>query len=184
MKKILIALIATACAAPAFAADSYVSASVGHAKQKFNGDGLSISEKDTGFKAAVGHNFMPGVGVELGYTSFGEARMSDGTVAAWAKPKTLYAAVVGEVPLTPQFSVLGKAGVARTKTRVGAFVGSTAVADRVYENSPVVGIGAAYALTDRVKLVAEYENYGKIIDEGSDGDLKADMVSVGLRMAF
>ena len=184
MKKILIALLATAFAAPAFAADNYVSASVGHAKQKFNGDGFSISEKDTGFKAAVGHNFMPGVGLELGYASFGEARVSDGTVAAWAKPKTVYAAVVGEVPLTPQFSVTGKAGIARTKTKVGAFVGSTAVTERTYENSPVVGVGAAYALTDNVKLVAEYENYGKIIDEGSDGNLKADMVSVGLRLAF
>ena len=80
MKKVLIALIATAFAAPAFAADNYVSASVGRAKHKLEADGTRLSERDTSFKAAVGHNFKPGLGVELGYVNFGETRLNaDGT---------------------------------------------------------------------------------------------------------
>ena len=83
MKKVLIALIATAFAAPAFSADNYVSASVGRAKHKLEADGTRLSERDTSFKAAVGHNFKPGLGVELGYVNFGETRLS-----AWAVPTT------------------------------------------------------------------------------------------------
>ena len=123
MKKVLIALIATAFAAPAFAADNYVSASVGRAKHKLEADGTRLSERDTSFKAAVGHNFKPGLGVELGYVNFGETRLNADGATAWAKPKSLYAAVVGELPVADKVSVLGKLGVARSKTEIGATVG-------------------------------------------------------------
>lgn len=184
MKKVIVALIATAIAAPAaFAADNYVSASVGRAKHKLEADGMHMSEKDTSFKAAVGHNFMPGVGVELGYVNFGETRVSGNGASAWAKPKSLYAAVVGEMPVAEKFSVLGKLGVARTKTEIGATVGNlTEVGDKK-DTSAVIGVGAAYAFTDAVKLVAEYENFGKVA-KGEGDSLKVDQVSVGLRVAF
>lgn len=184
MKKVLIALIATAFAAPAaFAADNYVSASVGTAKHKLDSDGFKMSEEDTSFKAAVGRNFMPGVGVELGYVNFGESHVSGGGASVWAKPKSLYAAVVGELPVAPQFSVLGKFGVARTKTTIGATMAGVTESSSEKETSPVIGIGAAYALTDNVKLIAEYETFGKVA-KGDGGHLKVDNLSVGLRMAF
>lgn len=184
MKKVLIALIATAFAAPAaFAADNYVSASVGTAKHKIDVDGTKLSDKDTSFKAAVGHNFMPGVGVELGYVSFGESVVSGGGVTAFAKPKAVYAAVVGELPVAPRLSVLGKVGVARTKTTLGATMGGITQSDSEKDTSAVLGVGAAYAFTDTVKLVAEYEDFGKVA-KGDGGHLKADNLSVGLRVAF
>lgn len=183
VNKVFLALIATVVAAPAFAADSYVSAAFGRAKQQMEVDGNRMSQRDDGFKAAAGFHFAPGAGMELGYASFGELRLSGPGMAAWAKPKSLYAAVVGEAPLTPQFSILGKLGLARTETKVGAtFNGVTDYADEK-DTSPVIGIGAAYALTNAVKLVAEYENFGKVAK--SDGStLKADMFSVGLRLSF
>ncbi|MFD2365464.1 outer membrane protein [Pseudoduganella sp. GCM10020061] len=183
MKKVLIALIATAFAAPAFAADNYVSASVGRAKHKLEADGAKMSEKDTSFKAAVGHNFMPGVGVELGYVNFGETRVSGGGATAWAKPKSLYAAVVGEVPVADKFSVLGKLGVARSSTEIGGSIGGVTQTAKEKDTSAVIGLGAAYAFTDAVKLVAEYENFGKVA-KGEGDSLKVDQVSVGLRVAF
>lgn len=184
MKKVLIAVIATAFAAPAaFAADNYVSASVGHAKHKLHADGTKMSENDTSFKAAVGHNFKPGLGVELGYVNFGETRISANGASAWAKPKSLYAAVVGEVPVADKLSVLGKIGVARSKTEIGASVGGVTETADEKDTTAVIGLGAAYAVTDAVKLVAEYENFGKVA-RGEGDSLKVDQVSVGLRVAF
>lgn len=183
MKKVLIALIATAFAAPAFAADNYVSASVGRAKHKLEADGMKLSERDTSFKAAVGHNFKPGVGVELGYVNFGETRVSGGGVTAFAKPKSVYAAVVGEVPVAERLSVLGKLGVARSKTKIGATMGGVTESMDEKDTSAVIGLGAAYAFTDAVKLVAEYENFGKVA-KGEGDSLKLDQVSLGLRVAF
>ncbi|HEY1043616.1 MAG TPA: outer membrane beta-barrel protein [Telluria sp.] len=183
MKKVIIALIATAFAAPAFAADNYVSASVGRAKHKLEADGAKLSEKDTSFKAAVGHNFAPGVGVELGYVNFGETSVSAAGASASAKPKSVYAAVVGELPVAEKVSVLGKLGVARTKTDISATVGGITQRADEKDTSAVIGVGAAYAFTDAVKLVAEYENFGKVA-RGEGDSLKVDQVSVGLRVAF
>ena len=110
-------------------------------------------------------------------------RDSGGGATVWAKPKALYAAVVGELPVAPQFSVLGKFGVARTKTTIGATMAGVTESSSEKETSPVIGIGAAYALTDNVKLIAEYETFGKVA-KGDGGHLKVDNLSVGLRMAF
>jgi OOP family OmpA-OmpF porin len=45
------------------------------------------------------------------------------------------------------------------------------------------GVGAEFNFTKNVSMVAEYENFGKVIDE-NEANTKAQMVSVGLRYKF
>ena len=45
------------------------------------------------------------------------------------------------------------------------------------------GVGAAYSVTSALAIVAEYENFGKVLDK-NEADTKAQMVSVGLRYKF
>jgi OOP family OmpA-OmpF porin len=85
--------------------------------------------------------------------------------------------------LTDKFSVSGKLGVAATRLTHTFQLGSESVSESHNRASPLVGIGASYALNEKVALMAEYENFGKV-DKRAGEEVKAQMVSVGVRMKF
>ncbi|WP_311196864.1 outer membrane beta-barrel protein [Rugamonas apoptosis] len=95
----------------------------------------------------------------------------------------MYVAATGTLPLNEQFSLFGKLGVAfnHTEFRVWepGFSGSTTE----NQTSPMIGIGASFALDMKISFVAEYENFGKVAKDGGDS-VKADMLSVGVRFKF
>ena len=45
------------------------------------------------------------------------------------------------------------------------------------------GVGVSYAVTPNLAVIAEYQNFGKII-KGDGADLKAHLVSAGVRFSF
>jgi OOP family OmpA-OmpF porin len=182
-KQILIALIGTALAAP-FAVQAegfYVGGNIGRAEQKWSADGVgSVKESDTAFKLVGGMNFNKNVGAEIGYVDFGKASFSDGINTVTAKPRALYAAVTGTLPLNEQFSLTAKAGLSanRVKFSVTGFGDETEK-----ETSAIFGIGAAYKFAPNLAAVVEYENFGKIV-KGEGANIKADLISVGIRYSF
>jgi OOP family OmpA-OmpF porin len=183
MKKMILAALAVSCALPAMAQNFYAGASVGRSEQKLNTTGMSISDNDTGFKVFGGYQFTPVIGVEAGYAQFGEASVSGGGATATAKPKSFYGAVTGTVPLTNEISLFGKLGAARSRTTVTASYLGTTESAKQNETSLLVGLGASYALNEKVSLVAEYENFGKVA-KGDGDSLKVDQFSVGARFKF
>jgi OOP family OmpA-OmpF porin len=183
MKKLIVAALAVSCAVPALAQDFYAGASVGRAKQKLDVEGTSISDKGTGFKVFGGYQFNPMFGAEIGYAQFGTASVSGGGATASAKPKTFYGAVTGTIPLDNQFALIGKLGAANTRTTVNASFMGEKWSEKQSDTSLLVGVGASYALNDKVSLVAEYENFGKV-SKGEGGSLKVDQFSVGARFKF
>ena len=185
MKRIILAAVATIACNVALAAEpgAYVSASVGSAEQKLAFDGFDISKSDTAFQLTTGYRYTPNVGIELGYANLGKAEISADGDSVSAKPQVLHLAVTGNYNLTPEFAFTGKLGLAHTSTKVSAKSGSMSASETESENSLMVGVGMSYKVAPGVDVIAEYQDFGKIV-KGDGADLKAHVVSVGVRYSF
>ena len=165
------------------AGNAYIGGSVGRAEQKLSVEGMSISDTDTGYKLVGGYQITPAVGVEAGYAVLGESNVTADGDSLGAEPKSFYVAVTGTLPLSPVASAFVKLGAARTKTTLYTSFMGDFESYKNTETSVVAGIGASYALSKQVAVVAEYEHFGKVAKE--DGaSLKADLLSVGVRFSF
>jgi OOP family OmpA-OmpF porin len=191
MKQTFLAVAITAALAVPFAAHAegaYIGANVGHVNQKASVDDLgSETESKTGYKLYGGFDFSKNFGVEGGYVDFGKSSGSgtDGvdTFSYSLKPTGVYVAVTGTLPLSEQFSLFGKVGASfnHTKARVTLNADSASGSDN--RTSTLIGIGAAYNFNKNLALVAEYEDFGKVIKD-DDASLKVNMFSIGLRYHF
>jgi OOP family OmpA-OmpF porin len=181
-KHLLIALVGTALILPAAAQaeGAYIGASVGSTESKFNDSGISLKDSDTGFKLTAGYDFTKNFGVEIGYADLGKPSISNGTDMAYAEPRAYYLAGTATYPIDQAFSVFAKAGVTNNRTKVG---GTGISSEKFTHTAAMFGLGAAYNFTKNVAAVIEYENFGKTVDE-QGGNLKSDMVSIGLRYKF
>lgn len=156
------------------------------------GFGSSFDENDTAFKIGAGIQLNRYVGVEFQYLDLGspeyKATLSDGvdTVTAKASAETegFGANLVGTLPFD-RFKLFGKVGYHKLKTKVKEEVelsglGTFAEASESYtEWVNSLGVGASFAFTPAVELVAEYERYSDVADE-----YDVDFASVGLRYNF
>lgn len=181
-KNILIALVAAAVLAPVAAqAQSYIGANVGRSDQKLSVDEIGSSkDHDTAFKIYGGYQFTPVFGIEAGYADLGKADISAVGVTVGGRPKSIYVAATGTLPLNDKFALFAKVGAASTRTTIHA----TGDADSKEKNTTaLLGVGASFAITPSVLAVLEYENFGKVIDEDG-GNLKANVLSAGIRVKF
>jgi len=158
VKKILIAAaVAAACAAAPAAAQMYLGGGVGASR---------TDTDETSYKLYGGYQFNPNWGAELAYNDLGRYRNAN--IESW----TL--AGVGTLPLTAQWSLLGKLGLASNRSR---FAGTTN-----YE-ALLVGVGVGYSFTKQVGLRLEYEDFGKLSNQGG-GNSRGSNLSLSLRYAF
>lgn len=185
MKHIVLAAIAVMSCNIALAAEpaTYVSASVGSAEQKLSAGGVSVTESDTAFQIAGGYRFTPNVGIEVGYTHLGNATISAMGMSASSKPQSIHAAVTGVWHLTPEFAITGKLGAAHTRTKLQGSGAGYSESETETHSSLLYGVGVSYAVTPTVAVIAEYQDFGKIA-KGDGADLKAHVVSAGVRFAF
>ena len=185
MKQTIFFAMIAALAAPiaAQAQNAYVGGNVGRAEQKVEVSGLSFKENDTGFKLYGGYNFTKNVGIEGGFVDMGDAKRSGNGASISSKAQSIYVAATGTLPLNEQFALFGKAGVATTHVKLnGSAPGYSAHASD-NQASPFVGVGASFALNNKVSFVAEYEYFGKIAKDGDDS-IKANLFSAGVRYSF
>lgn len=183
MKKIILAIVCVS-AIPAMAQSFYVGGAVGRSEQKQSDSGLNLVDNGTGAKVFGGYQIDKNFGVELGYAHLGESSINLEGLVVESKPKALFAAVTGTLPISKEVSAFAKAGVARTKTKMtAAFDGTVFDMFEDKETSLLLGVGASYAINDQLSLTVEYENFGKISkEEGTK--VKADLVSFGVRFKF
>jgi OOP family OmpA-OmpF porin len=182
---IIIAAIAALAAPLAAQADNaYVGVNVGRAEQKLSvQDVASEKESATSFKLYGGYDYTKNFGVELGYTDFRKVEKSALGYGISSKPESIYVAATGTLPLNEQFSLFGKLGVAFNHTKVNAWEPGFSDSTTNNKTNAMIGIGASFALDKKISFVAEYENFGKIAEDGGDS-IKADMLSVGVRFKF
>jgi OOP family OmpA-OmpF porin len=183
--KLAFITLALLTAIPAFAQNMYVTGQLGSAEQEVSVSSVSIKDNDTAAAIALGYRITPMLAVEAGYAHLGEFTKSDSGYTIYAKPKTVYGALVGSFTATPAISLHAKVGVARTESTIGYKYPNESGSTDVSKTHAVIGVGASYAFTPSLAAVVEYTYFGKVADnKGFDESLKASMVSAGVRFTF
>ncbi|MFZ5614628.1 MAG: outer membrane beta-barrel protein [Pseudomonadota bacterium] len=155
-------------------------------------------EKDKGYKFQAGYRLTPHFAIEGGYMDLGRytynavatvpvaTRNGKGTIDAWNID------VIGSLPLTDQFSLLGKLGVAAHQLKFhcdGTGI-PCANPDRKARGSSLhYGVGVQWALTQNWFVRGEYEvirDVGDVFNFNgttgtSEADLKMGSIGVGYR---
>lgn len=152
---------------------------------------LSRDPKDVGYRMFLGRQFNRYLGMELGYYNLGKQRFDNsttpnGNLSAQVRNQGVNLDVVGTLPVTEKFSVLGRAGVTYARTRAN-FAGSGAV---VVTNpnpsergaNPKVGIGVQYAFSEGFIMRGEAERYR--INDAVGGTGRVNLYSVSLVFPF
>lgn len=189
MKKLIVALIASAAAMSAAQAQTtapraYVGAGVASADHEFKMSGATNVDTE-GYKASGkifgGYEFNQNWGVEAGYTDFRKSDVSYSIGGVNNRGETeghaFYLAAKATLPVNEQFSVYGKLGAARTKSELELINASQMSRSKTEAYG---ALGAEYKLNQNVSLIGEYERYGKSKDFGA----KADVWTIGAKYAF
>lgn len=181
MKKIALAVLLSAVAAPVFAvADDmhmYAGVKAGQAKSDIepgtlNG-GTASSSNPTGWGVFIGHSFNPNFAVEAEYLNLGEIKLGSNT----AKSTGFSVSGVGTLPLNEQFSLFGKVGYATiTGKPGGAYTGSDAKSEAL-----TFGVGGQFNLSSAVGIRLGWDKY-KFNDTSLSGN--ASLVSIGALVKF
>lgn len=181
-----ILLAALLAAAPAFAQNAYVTGQAGSAQNTVGVDGVSMSNNDTGAILAAGYRVTPNFALEAGYAYLGKFSKSAAGYSIYAKPTSVYGALVGTLVATPQFSLSAKVGVANNSVDVGYNDGmGGADSTTVHKTGALFGVGAAYNITPAVAVVAEYTHFGTVAeDQGTNESVRASILSAGVRFSF
>ncbi|MFM9880669.1 MAG: outer membrane beta-barrel protein [Burkholderiaceae bacterium] len=165
----------------------------GLASQGLATSNISNQDRDTGYKLFGGYQFSRNIGIEAGYYDLGNfgynaTTLPAGNLQGEIKMRGLNLDLVGTLPLSERFSVLGRVGVHQAHVK-GAFAASGAVLLPYANANPSerstdykVGLGLSYALTDALSVRAEAERYRLKDAVGNRGHV--DLLSVGLVYRF
>ena len=157
----------------------------------FSSATITDDDRSTGYKIFGGYQYNNYLAVEAGYFDLGNFGFNATTVPAGTlngkiKLKGLNMDLVGTLPITEKFSVLGRIGVNYAHAN-DSFVGTGAV--NVLDPNPSkrdtnlkVGLGLQYAFTPALAMRAEVERYRINDAVGNKGDI--DLVSLGLIYRF
>ena len=144
-----------------------------------NGTGFFTSDnKDTTYGVYGGSYFTPYFGAELGYTNFGKVNRAGGST----KAEGINVSLIGRLPLSPQFNLLGKLGTTYGRTDVSSAFGSGVVAGKETGFDVSYGIGAEYAFTPAVSGVLQYDEH-KMKFAGGDNN-RVGAATAGIRFKF
>ncbi|MDD4964839.1 MAG: outer membrane beta-barrel protein [Gallionella sp.] len=187
----LVATLLVGMASSAMAADGgfYAAIDLGQSDQS-NGcagitAGVTCTKTDTAVRGAVGYQFSQNIAFEASYGDYGAAKASNGVVSAKQAASGLQLAVVGTMPLTKEFALTGKLGIANTTMKLsGAVGGWTANLGSQSSTTLAYGIGAQYSFTPAIALRAQYEGLGQVTEVGGGTKTGLSLLSAGLVFSF
>lgn len=159
---------------------SYAGVNVG--KSDFSvgsGSGIFSSEnKDTAYSLYGGSYFNNNLGMELGFTDFGKINRAGGTT----KAQGFNLSLVGRLPLSPSFNLLGKVGTTYGRTDVSSVPGSGVASGSENGFGVSYGVGAEYAFNPQLSAVVQYDAHNlKFAGSGRD---RVSATTAGLRYKF
>jgi len=215
VKKLLLATVvaagvATGAQANEFDVSGYLQGSVGHVKSKDvfkeeadfikdNAGSVTSDRTRAGYKLLVGLQLNQYIALEAQYIELGKTKFNagianggaKGSLAFDAKTNGFGANLVGNLPVTDNFSVFVKGGIHSLKTSVsgsGAVSGTGTDWDGTYSGkdsttkmSKSFGGGVVIGLNDNLDLIGEYESYRKVAKVKG---YHIDMTSMGIRYKF
>jgi OOP family OmpA-OmpF porin len=195
MKKVFLACaVAAAFVAMPASAQWYAGGGVGSSKLSgldFTSPPIRITGADSS-KASVkvygGYQITPNWGVEAQYTDLGNRdfairNLAGVQLASGSIKSSQYSiAGTGTLPLSSNFSLFGKLGVSSNQGKVS----TVGVSDRGNQTSPLIGVGVVYNFTPKLAVRLEYEDFGKISDDGgaNGGAVRANNFGLSLQYAF
>jgi hypothetical protein len=165
----------------------------------------SLDKTDFAYGALVGYRLTPEFSIEATYTDLGKlsyqstGRLTSGPffstnatadLTGSAKGPTL--AALGIVPLSGAWEIYGRAGLFFSKVTLDVNTDmnnspagpvpttkghSSMSADSV---DPLVGIGAAWHMVNRLTLRAEYTRFVNVGDKDKTGEMNVDLFNVGV----
>lgn len=150
--------------------------------------GISSNEHDNAYKLFGGYQFNRNMGVELGYFDLGHTTYSAtgplGLLNSDTRVRGFNLDLVGTMPVSDTFAVLGRVGVAAGRSQA-AFSGPGAigVADSTKnQTNAKVGLGLQWEMSRSVWLRGEVERYRVSNAMGSRNNV--DLYTVSLVMPF
>lgn len=190
MKKIsLVVLLFAFIAPPTFAGNTgkyYIATDLGSASYS-NVTVAAGTYPDPGMaRIAGGFHVSETVAIEVGYTNFGKSILTAPPVEATVTASSLYMAVVGSLPLSSQFDLIGKVGFANNKNKIDVTSSGVSAATTSASKSDVlIGFGAQYHISQQVTLRAQYDSFGSFGEFGTTGkEMKATAISFGVAYNF
>jgi OOP family OmpA-OmpF porin len=191
MKNLGIAILLAAFISPPALADNtgtfYLAADVGVAKccNLPNYSGWPEWSNPAVFRIAGGYHFSPMFALELGYSTFGDSNgtaplpQSNSLVLATLSNYSWQVAAVGSLPLSGQFDLIGKLGLASNYEQYSDAAGGYGE----YSQSDLLfGVGAEFHVNPQVSLRLLYDNYGKF--DNFDPPVKMSSFSLGMVYNF
>ncbi|KQV91819.1 MULTISPECIES: outer membrane beta-barrel protein [unclassified Roseateles] len=185
MKKqtiVLAALLAATAAHAESQAHGYIGTAggVSHANLDCTGS-TSCDTSDTGAKLVGGYNFGNGFSLEAGYIAFGKFKAADATMSVAIKPTALMLGAAFALPLSTDWGMNVRLGVAQVKTQASATLGTLSGSDSESKAKVYAGLGLTYAITQSVKLELGVDSTQAQF-AGEKGTLR--LVSLGAIFAF
>jgi OOP family OmpA-OmpF porin len=127
-----------------------------------------------------GYYFSPFMSLELGYSSFGDTTGPSGDAIS---ASSFQFAAIATLPITTQFDLLGKLGIA--SNYYDYYPNNSPYPYANYSESQsdfLYGVGAQFHINSQVGLRVLYDNYGKF--DNFNPPMKASSVSLGLMYVF
>ncbi|MDT7834111.1 outer membrane beta-barrel protein [Aquabacterium sp. OR-4] len=151
--------------------------------------GFARDSNDTGYKIFGGYQFNRNVAVEGGYFDLGKlgydaTTTPAGTVGARFKLNGLSLDLVGTLPLTTNFALLGRVGMASGRARARYDTTGAVTLNDVSKRgtNAKVGLGVQYAMGSNMLVRAEVERYR--MNDAVGSHVNTNLVSVGLVFPF
>jgi len=134
--------------------------------------GGAIDSTDTAWKAFGGYQINRYIAVEGGYIDLGRAS----TAGASFDSKAWQASAVGSLPITQQFALTGKLGIAQTETDVSG-------SGTDHNTDPTYGLGLRYDINRQVGIRGEWERF-RVSGNPLAGKSDTDVFSVNAVYRF
>ena len=155
-----------------------------------------LSSHDTGngnqWRLQGGYQFNPNLAIEAGYIDFGTAKYkatyAGGTAHGSLKAGGFDVVGLALIPLSPDFSIFGKAGLvyANVKSSLSAN-GPAALASEsnsTHVARPLLGVGASYKVAQNVDLRADFDHVSGLGKSSTTGKMNDNLFSIGVAYHF
>jgi OOP family OmpA-OmpF porin len=179
--RLLAIVISSLAAASAVQAQWYVGGAVGQSELKDDigalPAGVSADKRDTGYKLYGGYSLNRNLAVEAGYVDHGKFTLSSAGTALGIKGYGLFVDAVGLLPLNNSWTLRGKVGLFNGHAKTFGLTPN-------YSDNGTdwrFGVGAAYALNNKVQVVADWERSQYRAWNDRTG---VDQLSIGVTYGF
>jgi opacity protein-like surface antigen len=159
---------------------TYIGINAGQSNYRLNNGvgGFASDQRKNAYSIYGGGYFSNNFGVELGYTDFDRINRAGGST----KAEGFSVSLVGKLPLSPSFNLLGKLGTTYGRTDVSSNPASGIASGKEAKWGLSYGIGAEYAFNSSWSGVLQYDEYNmKFAGTGND---RINTTSLGIRYKF